>query len=105
MLSAITKPTELIVDIQLEQCKNPDGTIQIFYRKSDGVLYAVNGSTAKLQDGEAIGGSICPPQANIRVIRAGIICKYNCKCYIEVPQFAIYGETGCDNDCLSRRLQ
>lgn len=29
MLSAITKPTELIVDIQLEQRKNPDGTIQI----------------------------------------------------------------------------
>ena len=39
MLSAITKPTELIVDIQLEQRKNPDGTIQIFYRKSDGVLW------------------------------------------------------------------
>ena len=63
MLSAITKPTELIVDIQLEQCKNPDGTIQIFYRKSDGVVYAVNGSTAKLQDGEAI--AICSESAQI----------------------------------------
>ena len=63
MLSAITKPTELIVDIQLEQCKNPDGTIQIFYRKSDGVLYAVNGSAAKLQDGEAI--AICSESAQI----------------------------------------
>ena len=63
MLPAITKPTELIVDIQLEQRKNPDGTIQIFYRKSDGVLYAVNGSTAKLQDGEAI--AICSESAQI----------------------------------------
>ena len=63
MLSAITKPTELIVDIQLEQRKNPDGTIQIFYRKSDGVLYAVNGSAAKLQDGEAI--VICSESAQI----------------------------------------
>ena len=63
MLSAITKPTELIVDIQLEQRKNPDGTIQIFYRKSDGVLYAVNGSAAKLQGGEAI--VICSESAQI----------------------------------------
>ena len=41
----------------------PDGTIQIFYRKSDGVLYAVNGSAAKLQDGEAI--AICSESAQI----------------------------------------
>lgn len=46
-----------------EQRKNPDGTIQIFYRKSDGVLYAVNGSAAKLQDGEAI--VICSESAQI----------------------------------------
>ena len=63
MLPAITKPTELIIDIQLEQRKNPDETIQIFYRKSDGVLYAVNGSAAKLQDGEAI--AICSESAQI----------------------------------------
>ena len=63
MLPAITKPTELIIDIQLEQRKNPDETIQIFYRKSDGVLYAVNGSVAKLQDGEAI--AICSESAQI----------------------------------------
>ena len=63
MLPAITKPTELIIDIQLEQRKNPDETIQIFYRKSDGVLYAVNGSATKLQDGEAI--AICSESAQI----------------------------------------
>jgi len=63
MFSAVTKPTELIVDIQLEQRKNPDGTIQIFYRQSDGVLYAVNDSTVKLQDGEAI--AICSESAQL----------------------------------------
>ena len=63
MFSAVTKPTDLVVDIQLEQRKNPEGTIQVFYRKSDGVLYAVNGSAAKLQDGEAI--TICSESAQI----------------------------------------
>ena len=37
--------------------------VQVFYRKSDGVLYAVNGSAAKLQDGEAI--AICSESAQI----------------------------------------
>ena len=80
MFSAVTKPTELVVDIQLEQRKNPEGTIQVFYRKSDGVLYAVNGSAAKLQDGEAIAicsghcrGSICPPQTNICIVELSLI--------------------------------
>ena len=63
MLPAITKPTELIIDIQLEQRKNPEGTIQIFYRKSDGILYAVNDSTAKLQNGEAI--AVCSESAQL----------------------------------------
>ena len=63
MLPAITKPTELIIDIQLEQRKNPDGTIQVFYRKSDGMLYAANDSTVKLQNGEAI--AICSESAQL----------------------------------------
>lgn len=68
MLPAITKPTELIIDIRLEQRKNPDGTIQIFYRKSDGVLYAVNDSTVKLQDGEAI--AVCSESAQLAAAEA-----------------------------------
>ena len=63
MLPVITKPTELIIDIQLEQRKNPEGTIQVLYRKSDGVLYAANDSVAKLQDGEAI--AICSESAQL----------------------------------------
>ena len=57
------KCSKLIVDIQLEQRKNPAKMVQVFYRKSDGVLYAVNGSAAKLQDGEAI--TICSESAQI----------------------------------------